>query len=242
MTADGAAFRPAFDSVRILLIEDSPRLQRSLGTALRKTGYALDVAGDGEQGLWLAMSHDYDVIVLDIMLPKRDGLSVLAELRRQGNMVHVLLLTARDTVPDRVQGLQSGADDYLVKPFALDELLARVQALGRRVHGTKQPRLQVGDLEIDTLARCARRAGLPVDLTAREYLLLEYLVRRRGQVVTRTEIEAHIYDELVDPMSNVVDSAVCSLRKKLSAADSPALIHTRRGQGYVLEEAALATP
>lgn len=228
--------------MRILLVEDSPRLQRSLGTALRKTGYAVDLAGDGEQGLWLAMSHDYDVIVLDIMLPKRDGLSVLTELRRQGKKVHVLLLTARDTVPDRVQGLQSGADDYLVKPFALEELLARVQALGRRAYGTKQPRLQVGDLEIDTLARCVRRAGQPVDLTAREYLLLEYLVRRRGQVVSRAEIEAHIYDEHVDPMSNVVDSAVCSLRKKLGAADSPALIHTRRGLGYVLEEAAVAAP
>ncbi len=228
--------------MRILLVEDSPRLQRSLGLALRKTGYAVDVAGDGEQGLWLAISHDYDVLVLDIMLPKRDGLSVLAELRRQGRAVHVLLLTARDTVLDRVQGLQAGADDYLVKPFALEELLARVQALGRRAYGTKQPRLTVGNLEIDTLARCARRAGQPLDLTAREYLLLEYLVRRRGEVVSRTEIEAHIYDEQVDPMSNVVDSAVCSLRKKLGPAGEPALIHTRRGLGYVLDEPATAAP
>ncbi len=227
--------------MRILLVEDSPRLQRSVGTALRKTGYAVDVAGDGEEGLWLAGSHDYDVIVLDIMLPKRDGLSVLAELRRRGQSVHVLLLTARDTVLDRVQGLQTGADDYLVKPFALEELLARVQALGRRAYGTKQPRFMVGDLEIDTLARCARRADQPVDLTAREYLLLEYLARRRGQVVSRAEIEAHIYDEQVDPMSNVVDSAVCSLRKKLGAAGEPALIHTRRGLGYVLGDATSAS-
>jgi DNA-binding response OmpR family regulator len=228
--------------MRLLLVEDSPRLQRSLGSALRKSGHVADIAGDGEKGLWLAESNDYDVIILDVMLPKRDGLSVLAELRRQGKKVHVLLLTARDTVPDRVQGLQSGADDYLVKPFALEELLARVQALGRRAYGTKQPRLQVGDLEIDTAARCARRAGQLVDLTAREYLLLEYLGRRRGQVVSRAEIEAHIYDEHVDPMSNVVDSAVCSLRKKLGAVDAPALIHTRRGLGYVLEEAAAAAP
>ncbi len=228
--------------MRILIVEDSVRLQRSLSSALRKTGYAVDVAGDGEEGLWLAGSHDYDVIILDIMLPKRDGLSVLAELRRRGQIVHVLLLTARDTILDRVEGLQAGADDYLVKPFALEELLARVQALGRRTYGTKQPRLQVGALEIDTLARCARRAGQTVDLTAREYLLLEYLSRRRGEVVSRAEIEAHIYDEQVDPMSNVVDSAICSLRKKISSAGEPPLIHTRRGLGYVLEAAVAAAP
>jgi DNA-binding response OmpR family regulator len=224
--------------MRILLVEDSPRLQRSVGLALRKTGYAVDLAGDGEEGLWLALSYNYDVLVLDIMLPKRDGLSLLAELRRQGRTVHVLLLTARDTVLDRVHGLQTGADDYLVKPFALEELLARVQALGRRAYGTKQPRLTIGDLEIDTLARSAERAGQPIDLTAREYLLLEYLARRRGQVVSRSEIEAHIYDANVDPMSNVVDSAICSLRKKIGVPGQPSLIHTRRGLGYVLGEAA----
>lgn len=228
--------------MRVLLVEDSPRLQKSVGLALRKTGYVVDLAGDGEEGLWLALSHDYDVLVLDIMLPKRDGLSLLTELRRRGRMVHVLLLTARDTVLDRVQGLQAGADDYLVKPFALEELLARVQALGRRAYGTKQPRLVVGELEIDTIARTARRAGQPIDLTAREYLLLEYLARRRGEVVTRSEIEAHLYDEQVDPMSNVVDSAVCSLRKKLGAAGETGLIHTRRGLGYVLGELTNATP
>ena len=224
--------------MRILLVEDSPRLQRSLSSALRKTGYAVDVTGDGEEGLWLAGSHDYDVIVLDIMLPKRDGLSMLAELRRRKQPVHVLLLTARDTVADRVHGLQAGADDYLVKPFALEELLARVQALGRRAYGTKQPRLAVGDLEVDTVARCARRAGQAIDLTAREYLLLEYLTRRRGEVVSRAEIEAHIYDEHVDPMSNVVDSAICSLRKKIGSTEEAPLIRTRRGLGYVLDAAA----
>jgi DNA-binding response OmpR family regulator len=222
--------------MRVLVIEDSVRLQRTLLTALQKSGYAVDVAGDGEEGLWQAESHDYDVIVLDLMLPKRDGLSVLAELRRRGKSVHVLLLTARDTVADRVAGLQRGADDYLVKPFALEELLARVQALCRRAYGTKQTRLAVGDLEIDTLARSARRGGQPIELTAREYLLLEYLVRRRGEVVSRTEIEEHIYDGQVDPMSNVVDSAICSVRKKLGVASGAApLIHTRRGLGYVLE-------
>lgn len=227
--------------MRILFVEDSLRLQRSVGTALRKTGYAVDLASDGEEGLWRALSHDYDVLVLDLMLPKRDGLSLLTELRRKGKMVHVLLLTARDTVLDRVQGLQAGADDYLVKPFALEELLARVQALGRRAYGTKQPRLLFGELEIDTVARSVRRSGQPVELTAREYLLLEYLARRRGEVVSRTDIEAHIYDEQVDPMSNVVDSAICSLRKKIGAPGEPALIHTRRGMGYTFGETPVAT-
>ena len=228
--------------MRVLVVEDSPRLQRSLGTALRKSSYAVDSAADGEEGLWLAQSHDYDVIILDVMLPKRDGLSVLTELRRQGRHTHVLLLTARDTVPDRVQGLRAGADDYLVKPFALEELLARVQALCRRAYGRKQSLLAIADLEIDTLAHTVKRAGQAVTLTAREYHLLEYLARRRGEVVSRTDIEEHIYDGQVDPMSNVVDSAVCSLRKKLGVASDLPLIHTRRGLGYVLEEQPAAAP
>ena len=222
--------------MRILLVEDSPRLRQTLGTALRKSGYAVDAAGDGEEGLWQARSNDYDVIVLDIMLPKLDGLGVLRALRAESRPVHVLLLTARDTVADRVSGLQSGADDYLVKPFALEELLARVQALCRRAYGTQAPRLVVHDLEIDPASRSVLRGGQPVELTAREYQLLEYLARRRGQVVTRSEIEAHIYDDAVDPMSNVVDSAICSLRKKIAVGAIPTpLIHTRRGFGYVLE-------
>ena len=222
--------------MRVLLVEDSPRLQRNIATALRRSGYAVDTAGDGDEGLWLAETHDYDAIVLDIMLPKRDGLEVLRSLRAGGRPAHVLLLTARDTVADRVTGLQAGADDYLVKPFALEELLARVQALCRRTYGAKQPRLVLADLEIDSAARIARRAGQPVRLTAREYQLLEYRARRRGEVVSRTEIEAHIYDGQVDPMSNVVDSAICSLRKKLTVSATAApLIHTRRGLGYVLD-------
>lgn len=220
--------------MRVLVVEDSPRLQRTLELALRRTGYAVDVAGDGDEGLWLAAEGQYDAIVLDLMLPRRDGLSLLTELRRRGKAVHVLLLTALDTVADRVQGLQAGADDYLVKPFALEELLARVQALCRRAYGTKQPRLVIADLEIDTVARGVRRAGLPLELTAREYLLLEYLAHRRGHIVSRPEIEEHIYGGEVDPMSNVVDSAICSLRKKLTAAGAVPLIHTRRGLGYLL--------
>ncbi len=221
--------------MRLLLVEDSPRLQRSVATALRRSGYAVDTAGDGEEGLWLAESNAYDVAILDLMLPKIDGLEVLRRLRAGGRDTHVLLLTARDTVADRVLGLEAGADDYLVKPFALEELLARVQALCRRAYGTKKNLLVVGDLEIDTLAHAARRAGRRIELAAREYLLLEYLARRRGEVVSRTEIEAHIYDGQVDPMSNVVDSAICLLRKKIGTANDAPLIHTRRGLGYVLE-------
>lgn len=224
--------------MRILIVEDSVRLQRTLTTALRRSSYAVDVAGDGEEGLALAGTQPYDLVVLDIMLPKRDGLSLLTELRRRGKTVHVLLLTARDTVVDRVQGLRAGADDYLIKPFALEELLARVEALCRRAYGTKHPQLTIGDLCIDTVARTVRRSDQAVDLTAREYQLLEYLARRRGHIVSRGEVEDHIYNGNVDPMSNVVDSAVCNLRKKIGAANPSPLIHTRRGRGYVLDEVA----
>lgn len=218
--------------MRILVVEDSARLQRSLGAALRHTGYAVDLCGDGEEGLWLATSNSYDAIILDIMLPKRDGLSLLAELRARGGRTHVLLLTARDTVADRVQGLRAGADDYLVKPFALEELLARVEALCRRAYGTSHPRLTVGDLSIDTVARTVVRGEHQVELTAREYQLIEYLARRAGHTVSRPEIEEHIYGGHADLMSNAVDSAVCSLRKKLGGEP---IIHTRRGLGYVLD-------
>ncbi len=221
--------------MKVLLVEDSERLRRSLATSLKKAGHAIDVAGNGEDGLWLATSQTYDVIVLDIMLPKMDGLSLLQTLRQRGSSSHVLLLTAKDTVTDRVTGLQAGADDYLVKPFALDELLARVQALGRRAYGRKDPRIVVGDLEIDTGARLVTRAGHEVKLKPREYALLEYLALRSGQVVSRRDIETHIYDDQVDPMSNVIDSAISVLRKHLARKGQPALIHTRHGHGYVLK-------
>ena len=221
--------------MRLLLIEDSERLQRSLGAGLRGEGYALDVAGDGATGLWHAESNDYDVIVLDLMLPGMDGLSILKRLRSRGSQVHVLILTARDTVEDRVRGLQMGADDYLVKPFAFDELLARVQALARRKHGVKNPILAVGPLQMDTAKREVLWHGTTVNLTAREYALLEYLAMRQGQVVSRSDIEAHIYDEQVEPMSNVVDAAIYALRRKLERSGEPSIIQTRRGMGYVLQ-------
>lgn len=221
--------------MRILLIEDSPRLQRSLGDGLRKAGYAVDVAGDGSEGLRWAVSGEYDVIVLDLMLPRLDGLTVLARLRDVGKNTHVLILTAKDTVEDRVRGLKAGADDYLVKPFAFDELLARVQALVRRRHGAKSPCVRVGNLTINTAARTVSVGGEAVSLTPREYAVLEYLVHRRGAVVSRADIERHIYAGDADIFSNVVDSAVCGLRRKIDRPDSPPLIQTRRGLGYILQ-------
>jgi DNA-binding response OmpR family regulator len=220
--------------MRVLVIEDSRHLQRSVSTALRKSGYAVDLAGDGEEGLWLTQSNDYDVIILDLMLPRLDGLTVLRRLRAGGRQTHILILTAKDTLDDRVRGLQLGGDDYLVKPFALEELLARVEALCRRAYQRKSPRLTIRDLALDTGAKTVTRRGQPIELTPREYALLEYLARRQGEVVARAEIEEHIYSAEADLMSNVVDSAICSLRRKLGA---PSLIHTRRGLGYVLDDA-----
>ena len=220
--------------MRILLVEDSKRLQTYVGKGLRLAGYAVDVAGDGDEGLWLAVENEYDVIVLDLMLPKLDGISVLQRLRAAGRDAHVLLLTAKDTVADRVYGLGQGADDYLVKPFAFEELLARVQALARRAYGVKSAQLAIGDLTIDMARRIAAWKGEALNLRPREYALLELLALRRGELVSRTEIERHIYDELAEPMSNVVDSAICLLRKKINRPGSPSLIQTRRGMGYVL--------
>lgn len=226
---------PGSVAVRILLVEDSQRLQRSLGDGLRRAGYAVDVTGDGREGLRQALSVDYDVIVLDLMLPGLDGLSVLKRLRNEGKNTHVLILTAKDTIEDRVRGLQIGGDDYLIKPFAFEELLARIQALVRRRHEAKNPRMRVGPLEIDTSARTAAVAGEPVSLTPREYALLEYLARRRGAIVSRSDIERHIYDATADLTSNVVDSAICALRRKIERPGSPPLIQTRRGMGYLLQ-------
>lgn len=210
-------------------------MQDSIGRGLRKAGYALDVTGDGGEGLWFAESNSYDTIILDLMLPGLDGLTILRRLRQQGNSAPVLILTAKDTVEDRVRGLGLGADDYLIKPFAFEELLARIQALCRRRYERTSVLLVVEDLEIDTATRTVKRAGKIVDLTPREFMLLEYLAARRGQVISRSEIEAHIYCDSVDLMSNVVDSAICSLRRKIGSASDRPLIHTRRGMGYILE-------
>lgn len=221
--------------MRLLLVEDSKRLQTSLQRGLRKSGYAVDVTGDGEEGRWLSESNNYDVIILDLMLPRLDGLSLLRQLRASHRATHVLILTARDTVEDRVSGLQAGADDYLIKPFAFEELLARVQALCRRSYQRKNPRIVIGDLQIDTAARRVTSKGRNIELTPREFMLLEYLVLRRGEVLSRSEIEAHIYPDSAELMSNAVDSAVCTLRRKIDSDRPGARIRTRRGMGYVFE-------
>ena len=220
--------------MRILVIEDSERLRRSLATGLRKSGYAVDLAADGAQGLWSAQSNSYDVIVLDLMLPEVDGLTVLQTLRGKEINSHVLILTAKDSIEDRVRGLRLGADDYLVKPFAFDELLARIEVLTRRRHGIKAPQIVIGDLKVDMAARTVRRGAEVIDLPPREYALLEYLALRKGQVVSRTDIEQHIYDEHAEPASNVVDAAVYALRRKIDPAEGPSFIQTRRGMGYTL--------
>lgn len=217
--------------MRILFVEDSAILLRTVRRALRHAGFSVDTAVDGAEGLAAAESNDYDVLILDIMLPKLDGLTVLRRLRAANRNTHVLLLTARDTVADRIEGLRHGADDYLIKPFAMAELIERVKALCRRAYGKKSNLLRIGPLELELSSRRLRRDGVELELTAREWRLVEYLALRRGQVVPRTEIEDHIYDELVSPMSNVVDSAVYSLRRKIG----PELIQTRRGLGYVLD-------
>ena len=224
--------------MRILLVEDSIRLAQSVQAGLRKLGHAVDVVHDGPKGLSYARCNPYDLLVLDIMLPGLDGLSLLDTLRREGVTTHVLLLTARDGVEDRVEGLRRGADDYLVKPFAFEELAARVDALGRRVRGPALPVIEVGDLEIDTAARLVRRDGCSLELSRREYALLAYLGTRPGEIVSRIEIEDHLYDEDTLPSSNVVASTICALREKLEAGGGSRLIHTRRGLGYVLAEEA----
>lgn len=221
--------------MRVLVVEDYAPIRDSVSQMLTESGFAVDAAADGEDGLWHAESGEHDAIVLDIALPRCDGLSILRRLRDGGRLTPVLLLTARDTVSDRVRGLNAGADDYLLKPFALDELLARVRALVRRKYAAADAVLRVQDLEVDTAARRVKRAGEPVELTAREYSLLEFLAHRAGQIVTRSDIWTHIYDFASTADSNVVDVYVGYLRKKLEGSGRPRLIHTRRGQGYVLE-------
>ncbi|HON07850.1 MAG TPA: response regulator transcription factor [Verrucomicrobiota bacterium] len=220
--------------MRVLIVEDSTRLRETVSTYLRRNGFAVDSAADGDDGLFLAETNQYDVIILDLMLPGTDGISILKSLRKSNNKTSVLILTAKDSINDRVLGLETGADDYLVKPFALEELLARVKALCRRAYADKNTCIIIGDLEIDTVARKVTRAGKVIQLQPREYALLEYLARRRGHIVTRTEIEEHIYPDENDVMSNSVDSAICVIRRKLSEANPTPIIHTHRGLGYEL--------
>ena len=221
--------------VKVLVVEDSERLLRSLGEGLRKLGYAVDLAGDGEDGLAFAETYDYDVIVLDLMLPKLPGLEVLRLLRARGRRAHVLILSARDRVEDRVKGLQMGADDYLVKPFAFDELSARIQALVRRRHQVKTPIIRVGSLEIDTASRQVSLRGHPLQLTPSEYALLEFLAHQPGRVFSQEQLLEHLHPSDTDVSSNVVEVLVSGLRKKIHASGEPPIVKTRRGFGYFVE-------
>ncbi len=220
--------------MRILIAEDDARLHDLLARALRERSFAVDVVTDGESALVEAAINDYDAIVLDVMLPRRSGLEVCRELRKRGKRTPILMLTARDALLDRVAGLDSGADDYLVKPFELEELLARLRALMRRGPALQDELLTVGDLVVDTRAQQATRAGMPVGLTTREYALLEYLARHAGRVIGRAELTDHVWDANHDPASNALEVYIGRVRKKLDVASGAHLLHTRRGAGYLL--------
>jgi DNA-binding response OmpR family regulator len=223
--------------VRILLVEDHKPLLRALKRGLEEEGFAVDTAEDGEEANFKARGAGYDVIVLDVMLPKKDGLTLLKEWRKDGISTHILMLTAKDTTEDKVKGLDLGADDYLTKPFQLEELMARLRALVRRRHQIKDPILRVHDLEIDTSARTVKRAGQVIHLTPREFALLQFLAFHHGKVVTRTMIWEHLYDEYDENTSNVVDVYIRYLRTKVDNGFDKKLILTRWGEGYMLRGA-----
>jgi two-component system copper resistance phosphate regulon response regulator CusR len=220
--------------VRILLVEDEARVAGFIAKGLREQAYAVDIAGDGEQALYQAAVNQYDIVILDVMLPLKDGHTVCRELRASGFRTPILMLTARGAVDDRVEGLDSGADDYLAKPFDFKELLARLRALLRRSAALRPQVLRVADLTLNTASHAAARAGKPVSLTAKEYALLEFLVLNQGRVVGREQIGQHVWDENFDPFSNVIDVYIKRLRAKLDTGFSRRLIHTRRGEGYIL--------
>jgi len=221
--------------MKVLVIEDSERLQRSLRHGLRISGFAVDIVGDGEEGLAYARLGVYDCIVLDLMLPKLDGLEVLRRLRAAGSDTHVLILSAKDQVEERIEGLQLGADDYLTKPFAFEELVARIRALVRRKYGTKNPVRRVGQLNVDTARRTVSCGKKPIALTPSEYAVLEYLIARRGQVVSKTELLDHLHAGAGEGSNNSVEVLIHQLRRKIRAAEHPGLIRTRRGYGYIID-------
>jgi DNA-binding response OmpR family regulator len=221
--------------VKLLVVEDSPKLLRSLEHGLTKLGWAVDLAADGAQALSRLRSHEYDVVVLDLMLPRVTGLEVLRLMREEGRDAHVLILSAKDRVEDRVEGLRLGADDYLTKPFAFEELEARLQSLLRRRHASKNPVLRLGDLEVDTSLRRVLLAGEVVHLTPSEHALLELLVLRRGQVFSQGQLLDHLRSSDADVSSNVIEVLVSSLRRKIHRPGAPPIVKTRRGFGYFVE-------
>ena len=220
--------------MRILVLEDYPLLKDSIVECLTEEGYAVDSTSSGEEGLWYAENHDYDVLLLDIMLPDMSGLEILKRLRDKRNMVPVILISARDTVSQRIEGLETGADDYLIKPFAMEEMVARVKVQIRRKHDKKAPRLISGDLVMDTARKSVSRAGEVVELTKKEYNLLECLMYKKGEVISREYISQHAYQDYEGGTSNTVDVYVGYLRKKLNAGGRANLIVTKRGHGYML--------
>src|SRR6267378_4993708 len=220
--------------MRILLVEDDRRIARFVAKGLREQAYAVDVTGDGDEAFYKLSINDYDAVILDVMIPGRDGFQVCRDLRAAGIAVPIIMLTARDTVQDRITGLDIGADDYLTKPFAVTELLARLRALMRRGHVVRPATIQIADLLLDTRAQRATRAERELDLTSKEYALLEYLAREQGRVVSRAEIAEHVWDENFDPLTNLIDVHINRLRRKVDNGFSKKLIHTRRGAGYML--------
>jgi len=223
--------------MRILLVEDDVKIASFIVTGLRSAGYAVDHAPDGEEGLHLALTEPYDAAVVDLMLPRRNGLALIKEMRAEKVNTPVLILSAKGSVDDRVKGLETGGDDYLTKPFAFSELLARVQALIRRAGGISDPiRLSVGDLSVNLLTREVTRGGKQIDLQPREFSLLEYLMRNAGKIVSRTMIMEHVWDYHFDPQTNVVEARISRLRDKIDRDADQKLIYTVRGAGYVLKE------
>ncbi len=220
--------------MKLLLIEDSKRLRESLTLGLRKSGYAVDSSGDGEEGYWMAKSQSYDVIVLDIMLPGMDGLSILTNLRKNKIDTNILLLTARDKVENRVEGLRSGADDYLIKPFAMEELLARVDVLCRRNYNIKTSKFELGPIQVNFTKREITLDGEPLILKPREYRIFEYMAMRPNELITKRDIESRIYDDNEELRSNVVESAISSIRRKFTEHGQLCPIETKRGLGYLI--------
>ncbi|MDJ0915473.1 MAG: response regulator transcription factor [Desulfobacterales bacterium] len=222
--------------MRLLLVEDDNKIASFIIKGLKAAGFAVDHANNGEDGLHLAITEPYDVAVIDIMLPKIDGLTLIKKIRRQAINTPVIILSAKGSIDDRVKGLQTGSDDYLTKPFAFSELLARVQALMRRSSGASEPtRLSVADLSLNLLTREVSRAGQSIELQPREFALLEYLLRNAGRVVSKTMIMEHVWDYNFDPQTNVVEARICRLRDKVDKEFDHKLIHTVRGVGYVLK-------
>lgn len=227
-------YLPYDELMRLLLVEDDARIARFVAKGLREQAYAVDVAATGDDALYQAAINMYDLAILDVMIPGKDGFAVCRELRKSGQRMPILMLTARDAVEDRIAGLDHGADDYLTKPFEFRELLARLRALLRRSGELRPARISIGDLVLDTGAQSATRAGRHVTLTAKEYALLEYLARNPGRVVGRAEIAEHVWDETFDPFSNLIEVYINRLRRKIDADSPKPLLQTRRGAGYVL--------